>query len=141
MRTRSLVVCFALIAGGFACGYISNTGARAASKEQTPHALVEHFADVLVLVENNYVDTVERDRLLKGAIKGMLAELDPHSEYFTRDELRDFNEESQGRFGGVGIEVEVVDGKIIVIAPIEGGPAEKAGIQSGDQIIEIDWQK
>ena len=79
--------------------------------------------------------------LLRGAIKGMLAELDPHSEYFTREELRDFNEDTQGKFGGVGVEVEVIDGKIIVIAPIEGGPAEKAGIQSGDQIIEIDGQK
>ena len=75
------------------------------------------FGHVLALVENEYVDPAERDRLYEGAIKGMVGELDPHSAYFSPEEFRVFQGDTQGKFGGVGLEVEAKDGQIIVIVP------------------------
>jgi len=112
--------------------------AHAAKKDESPHAAVEQFAKVLVMIENRYVDPVDRTRLLEGAVKGMVSELDPHSEYFPPKEYQDFTAETEGKFGGVGIEIDGSGEYLVVIAPIEGGPAEAAGIKSGDEIVAID---
>jgi carboxyl-terminal processing protease len=93
---------------------------------------------VLVEVENEYVDPVDRAKLVNGAIKGMVAELDPHSSYMAPEEFRTFESDTEGQFGGVGIEVENRNEQLIVLAPIEGSPAEQAGIRSGDLIVSID---
>jgi carboxyl-terminal processing protease len=132
-----------LIGVSFAGGALTTlaTGGRtAAGKEaaEAPFAMPQRFGQILALVENEYVDPAERDRLYQGAIKGMVAELDPHSTYFPAEEYRVFQGDTQGKFGGVGLEVEAKDGQIIVLAPIEGSPAERAGIKSGDRIVGID---
>jgi carboxyl-terminal processing protease len=93
---------------------------------------------VLVEVENEYVDPVERTKLVDGAIKGMVAELDPHSSYMPPDEFSAFESDTDGQFGGIGIEVEERNEQLVVLAPIEGSPADKAGIRSGDVIVSVD---
>ncbi|WP_437896684.1 S41 family peptidase [Sorangium sp. So ce124] len=132
MRTLGLVA--AAFAGGAATSHLAG----ASTQAQSPYAPLEQLARVLVLVENNYVEPAQRSKILDGAIKGMVAELDPHSAYMNSSEFAQFQEETGGTFGGVGIEVDAKDDNITVIAPIEGSPAARAGIRSGDQIIAID---
>jgi carboxyl-terminal processing protease len=125
----------------FGCGWLASSSfepAFAAKSTESPHATVEQLAKVLVQVENRYVDPVDRDRLLTGAIKGMVAELDPHSEYFPPKDYGEFTSETTGKFGGVGLEVDARGDWLTVIAPIEGGPAEAAGVKPGDEIIAIE---
>ncbi len=133
----------ACVAASFAGGFVTAIGigpAQGAKNDESPHGAVDQFAKVLVQVENRYVDPVDRDRLLIGAIKGMVSELDPHSEYFPPKEYGEFTSETTGKFGGVGIEVDGRGEYLTVIAPIEGGPAEAAGIKPHDEIVAIDGQ-
>jgi carboxyl-terminal processing protease len=141
MQSKSALV-VAGLCGAFAAGHFLSISspAEAAKNNESPHAAIEQLARVLVQVENRYVDPVDRDRLLLGAIKGMVAELDPHSEYFPPKEYGEFTSETTGKFGGVGIEVDGRGEYLTVISPIEGGPAEAAGVHPGDEIIAIDGQ-
>lgn len=132
MRTAALVV--AAFAGGALCA----GGARARSGDESPYSVVEQMARVLTVVENGYVDPVERDKLLTGAIKGMVAELDPHSAYLPPEDNALFQSETEGKFAGVGIEVEIRDERVVVVSPIEGAPADRAGVRSGDRIVAIE---
>lgn len=127
-----------LVAASFLGGALTGRGALGKPGDESPFAMPHRFGQVLALVENEYVDPAERDRLYEGAIKGMVGELDPHSVYFSAEDFRVFQGDTQGKFGGVGLEVEAKDGQIIVLAPIEGGPAERAGLKSGDRILAID---
>ncbi|MBI5531415.1 MAG: S41 family peptidase [Deltaproteobacteria bacterium] len=111
---------------------------QAVTREQSPYAAISQLARVLVLIENNYVEPVDRAKVLQGAIKGMVAELDPHSSYMPPEDFKEFQSETQGSFGGVGIEVDTRHDTITVIAPIEGSPAARAGIRSGDKIIAVE---
>lgn len=104
----------------------------------SPYDLVQQLARVLVLVENEYVDPVDRTRLVEGSIKGMVAELDPHSSYLPASAYRAFQADTNGEFGGIGVEVDFRNDEVTVIAPIEGSPAEQAGLRSGDRIVAID---
>ena len=96
------------------------------------------FTDVLALVERDYVREVESDELVQGAIKGMLATLDPHSGYLEPEFYQDLRVTTKGEFGGLGIEITIKDGILVVVAPMEGSPAEKAGIRAGDKIVKIE---
>jgi carboxyl-terminal processing protease len=126
----------AAFAGGAAVGRISF----ATTREESPYGELAQLARVLVLVENHYVEPVDHKRALEGAIKGMVHELDPHSAYLPPEDYRIFQSDTEGRFGGVGIEVDLRDDAITVIAPIEGSPAERAGVRSGDKIVSVDGQ-
>jgi carboxyl-terminal processing protease len=106
----------------------------------TPYAAIEQLGRVLVEVENEYVDPVDRAKLVDGAITGLVSQLDPHSSYMAPDEFKVFESDTQGAFGGIGIEVETRNDQLIVLAPIEGSPAERAGIRSGDRIASVDGQ-
>ncbi|MEZ4753259.1 MAG: S41 family peptidase [Bdellovibrionota bacterium] len=96
------------------------------------------FTDVLALVERDYVRTVDSKELVKGAIKGMLTTLDPHSGYLDPDFYKDLQVQTKGEFGGLGIEITIKDGLLVVVSPMEGSPAEKAGILPGDAIVKIE---
>jgi carboxyl-terminal processing protease len=98
---------------------------------------LETFAQVLTLVQKNYVEPVSTKRLINGAITGMLASLDPHSAYLTPDLYRDLQVETRGSFGGLGIEITVKNGVLTVVSAIEDTPAYHAGLKSNDQIIKI----
>lgn len=103
------------------------------------YARARLFDEVLTHVENDYVDSVTENDLYKKAIDGMLLELhDPHSVYLTPDRLAKLNESTTGRYAGVGIQMDVRDGWITVVAPLAGTPAQRAGILTGDRLVEID---
>jgi carboxyl-terminal processing protease len=123
--------------GVFAC-LAGGAVTRLAQAGDGPYDVVRQLARVLVLVENEYVDPVDRSRLLEGAIKGMVAELDPHSSFLPPEDYRIFEADTKGEFGGIGVEVDFQNETVVVIAPIEGSPAERAGIRSGDRIVAID---
>src|SRR5208337_3320460 len=95
---------------------------------------LETFANVLAIVQKNYVEPVSTKRLIDGAITGMLASLDPHSAYLTPDLYRDLQVETRGSFGGLGIEITIKNGMLTVVAPIEDTPAYKAGLKANDKI-------
>jgi carboxyl-terminal processing protease len=140
MRITEWVKGGAILASAFAggaCASFFGPGGQSA-RGDTPYAAVEQLARVLVQIENEYVDPVDRTKLVEGAIKGMVADLDPHSSFMPPEEFSAFESDTEGRFGGIGIEVENRDDKLIVIAPIEGGPAERAGIRSGDVVTAVD---
>jgi carboxyl-terminal processing protease len=96
------------------------------------------FTDVLSIVKRDYVREVGNRELVEGAIKGMLTTLDPHSGYLDPDFYQDLQVQTRGEFGGLGIEITIKDGLLIVVAPMEGSPAERAGIQAGDAIVKIE---
>jgi len=96
------------------------------------------FADVMARVRSDYVVEVEDGELIEDAINGMLQSLDPHSSYVNPDDFRRLQEQTSGRYVGVGMEVTQEDGYVKVVAPIDGSPAKEAGVKSGDYITEID---
>jgi len=98
------------------------------------------FTEILSLVQSNYVDEVNSKDLIYGAVKGMLETLDPHSSFMPPEAFRDMQVETHGSFGGLGIEITVKDRMLTVVSPIEGTPADRAGIQAGDRIVKIEGQ-
>jgi carboxyl-terminal processing protease len=127
-----------LVAAAFAGGAATSHFASATTSSASPYSPLDQLARVLVIVENQYVEPTQRSKLTEGAIKGMVAELDPHSAYLTPQEFAIFQGETTGKFGGVGVEVDFRGDYVTVIAPIEGSPAARAGIKPGDQILAID---
>jgi len=127
-----------MVAAAFAGGAIAAHVADATTQAASPYAAFDQMSRVLVLVENNYVDPTQRAKVVDGAIKGMVAELDPHSAYMPPAEYALFRGDTQGKFGGVGVEVDFRGEYVTVIAPFDGSPAARAGIRSGDQIVAID---
>jgi carboxyl-terminal processing protease len=95
------------------------------------------LTDVLSHVTDYYVEKVNPEDLVDGAIKGMLDELDPHSNYLDPERFRRLQERNKGSYYGIGVSFEIVDGDLTVIAPIEGGPSSKLGIRPGDVIVKI----
>jgi len=93
--------------------------------------------DVLSLIQNNYVDTVDVQELTSNAITSMLSQLDPHSVYMTPQVTEQEGERFQGSYQGVGLEILVVNDTLMVVNPMGGGPAARLGILSNDRIIEI----
>ena len=110
------------------------------AKEKT-YKQLEIFSNVLSILQENYVEEIDAQKALDGAIQGMLFTLDPHSSYLTPEEFQDLQDETSGAFSGVGIEITVKDGVLTVVSPIEGTPADKAGIKANDQIVEIEGKK
>jgi carboxyl-terminal processing protease len=126
-----------LVAAAFAGGAVTGRASHANGHNSSPYAPLAQMARVMVFIENHYVDPVERQRVLDGAIKGMVAELDPHSSYLTPKEFKLFNEDTEGMFGGIGVEVDFKDDYAVVIAPIPDTPASRAGVLSGDKIVAV----
>jgi carboxyl-terminal processing protease len=96
------------------------------------------LAEVMERVKRDYVEPIDDAMLLESAIRGMVGDLDPHSEFLDANEYQDIRASTSGRYSGVGLEVSSADGIVQVIAPIDGTPAQKAGVRSGDEIVEID---
>ena len=109
-----------------------------APTEELPLEQLRTFTDVYTRIKDDYVENVDDQKLLEYAIQGMLQGLDPHSNYLDKQAFRELQIGTQGEFGGLGIEVTMEDGFVKVVAPIDGTPAKRAGVQSGDLIVRLD---
>ena len=103
-----------------------------------PFEELQQLAAVFGMVKSDYVEQVDEKKLITDAISGMVAGLDPHSQYFDKKSFKEFREGTTGKFVGVGIEIGMEDGLVKVVSPIEGSPAFRAGLKSGDLITKID---
>ena len=112
----------------------------AVADSRLPLRELRAFTQVFEQIRRGYVDEVDDTQLLENAIVGLLLELDPHSAYLDFSDYQDLQESASGEYGGLGIEVSAERGLIKVIAPIDGSPAKKIGIESGDLIVEINGQ-
>ena len=99
---------------------------------------LQQLAAVFGMIKSDYVEPVDEKKLISEAISGMVASLDPHSQYFDKKSYKEFREGTTGRFVGVGIEITQEDGLVKVVSPIEGSPADRAGLKTGDLITRID---
>jgi carboxyl-terminal processing protease len=108
------------------------------SMNDYPREQLRKFSEVYSVIKNNYVDNIDDNKLFNDAIAGALAGLDPHSTYLDYEGLKDFGIATGGEFGGLGLEVGMEDGLVKVVSPIEDTPAYRAGIKSGDLIVQLD---
>src|SRR5881409_3564109 len=139
VRRRMLPLVGALLlVAGYLLGGRNVTAVSAVAKEAYDN--VELFANVLTLVQKNYVDEVTTRQLIEGAITGMLSSLDPHSAYLTPDLYKELQVDTKGSFGGLGIEITNRNGVLTVVSPIEDTPAYRAGVKAGDQILKIEGE-
>jgi len=113
---------------------------RGASDETLPWQEARLLAEVLERVKQEYVDPVDDQELIESAVRGMVTDLDPHSQFLDSDEYEEIRISTTGNYSGVGLEVNMIDGKVSVIAPIEDGPAARAGLRPRDVIVSIDGE-
>lgn len=133
---RFLVLCACATLGGFLAVRV----ALAARDPAGPYKKLDVFSHVLSLIENNYVEQVDETKLLYGAIEGMVRTLDPHSTFMDPRSYAALKEETEGEYGGIGLEVATRGEDVVVVAPLDDTPASRAGFAPGDRILEIDGQ-
>ena len=102
---------------------------------------LKKLALVFEVARDNFVEEADEKKMLEAAMNGMLGALDPHSSYLSADDFKEFNDKSQGEFGGLGIQITSDRGAVRVISPIDDTPADKAGIKAGDYITHIDGEQ
>src|SRR3989338_3280349 len=103
-----------------------------------PSKALNLFLSVVSLIQSDYVEAVKPRQLVDGALRGMLKSLDPYSQFLDTEAYEDLKIGTEGRFGGLGLEVSIKDGLLTVISPLDGSPAERAGVRAGDTIMKID---
>ncbi len=123
-----------------ALALVPATTAALAEADSTNYAAIGEFMDVFQKVRSDYVDKVDDEKLIRGAISGMLSSLDPHSNYLDESEYQNLSIKLEGSYGGLGLSVTLDDGAVKIIAPIEDTPGYRAGLKSGDYITHIDGQ-
>ncbi|MEO0324143.1 MAG: S41 family peptidase [Myxococcota bacterium] len=133
LPSRTSVVALLL---GFALGGL--WGPAVVRGEESPFAKLSVLARALVHVETSYVEPVDDDALIEGAIAGMVGTLDPHSVFLDAEAYRRLQDDTAGRFAGIGVEISVRDGWIVVLGVFEGGPAARAGLRPGDRFLAIE---
>jgi len=104
------------------------------------YSQVELFSYTLTTIQSEYVDEKTPKELIYGSLRGMLSSLDPHSQFLDEEEYQDLKTETEGRFGGLGIEITIKDGLLTVVSPIEDTPAWEVGMKAGDRIVEIEGE-
>jgi carboxyl-terminal processing protease len=134
-RLALVVALAAAFFAGLAVDHAASAARRAAAQ---PYRPLDVFSDVLAHVENSYVEEVDEKELVYGAIDGMMARLDPHSVFMRPDVYRQMRDETTGEFDGLGLEVTLQDGELIVVSPVAESPGERAGIKPGDRLVSID---
>lgn len=139
MNKLSMKVFLAILvcAGIFFVLNLYNNGSVSAL-DKSVYKDIKTFNEVFDMVKKNYVEEVDSTTLIQGAINGMIRSLDPHSSYMTPELYKEMEVETQGQFGGIGIEITILKDVLTVVSPIEGTPAFAAGVKPGDQIIRID---
>jgi carboxyl-terminal processing protease len=114
--------------------------AQEADRNTSVYEQLDLFGDIFERIRAQYVEEVDSAKLIEAAINGMLTSLDPHSSYLSPDDADDMRVQTRGEFGGLGIEVTQQDGWVKVVSPMDGTPADAAGIQSGDLITAVDGE-
>ncbi|MBB3994279.1 carboxyl-terminal processing protease [Sulfitobacter undariae] len=133
-------------AGGTIAGIIATTQiagpllAQEAAKNSSVYEQLDLFGDIFERIRAQYVEEVDSGELIEAAINGMLTSLDPHSSYLSPKAAEDMREQTRGEFGGLGIQVTMEEGFVKVISPIDGTPADEAGIESGDFITHVNGE-
>ncbi len=120
--------------------FLAGGGVMKAVCAENDYESLRRFSQILDMVEQYYVNDVSQKELLDGALKGMLQNLDPHSTLMTAKEFQEMQENTSGEFFGVGVEITMENGQVIVVSPIEDTPGHKAGLRAGDSIIAVDGQ-
>jgi len=129
------------IAVGAMAGALTTVSLQTAARSAfapLPLEELQQLAAVFGMVKSDYVEPVDEKKLITEAISGMVASLDPHSQYFDKKSYKEFSEGTTGKFVGVGIEISQEDGLVKVVSPIEGSPADRAGLKTNDLITKID---
>ncbi len=145
-RPSLLTVAFlllALAAVSFTAGAVTQFSNNPKESSEKVYQYLQPFTEALEIIREKYVDqnkTIPKD-LIYGALQGMVNTLDPFSEFMPPDAYKDMQTETSGKFGGLGIEIAIKDERLTVISPIEGTPADRAGIKAGDKIMKIDGDK
>lgn len=116
---------------------MAETGFQVKAFAQERYADLQNFSKVLNLIQQYYVEEVDTKKMIYGAIKGMLRELDPHTNFMAPELFKDFESETSGEFGGLGIEISITNGILTIISPIEDAPAWTAGIKAGDKVVAV----
>ena len=110
------------------------------AQKSSVYEQLDLFGDIFERIRSQYVEPVDEGKLIQAAINGMLTSLDPHSSYLPADDFKDMQVQTRGEFGGLGIEVTQEKGFIKVVSPMDGTPADKAGIHAGDFITHVDGE-
>jgi len=135
MRKKIII---AVILGVSIFAFVSFALSAAGKKSQDElFRQVELFSDTLAIIQTDYVDEVKPKDLIYGALKGMLSSLDPHSQFMDPDTYNELKVDTEGKFGGIGIEITIKDGLLTIVTPIEDTPAWKVGIKANDRIVKI----
>src|SRR5687768_13652430 len=131
-----------LVVFNVAVGVRVYTALAAPDKDETGYASIAVFARALQLIRQDYVDEnkVSYENLTHAAMRGMLSSLDPHSQFMEARDFKGMQDDTNSRFGGLGVTVAERDGRIVIVTPMEDTPAFKAGLLPNDQIIKIDGQ-
>jgi len=135
---KKVVISTAIIGGIFLALVTVQYNSWVSASTKDIYKDLEIFANVLNIIQNNYVDEVDSQTVVAGAIKGMLDALDPHSSFLKPEDFKELQVETKGEFTGIGIEITMKDGVLTVVSPIEETPAFEKGIKAGDKIIKID---
>ena len=114
--------------------------AQEAEKSTNVYEQLDLFGDIFERIRSQYVEEVDESELIDAAINGMLTSLDPHSSYLSPDDAADMRVQTRGEFGGLGIEVTQEEGFVKVVAPMDGTPADEAGVEAGDFITHVDGE-
>lgn len=129
------IIIFSTLAAGILIGA---TMANPSSNKDTVLEGITRIKEILLQVDQNYVEEVDTDKLVNSAINGIIKELDPHTSYIPAKDLEMVSADLKGNFEGIGIEFNIFNDTLYVVAPLSGGPSETAGLQSGDKIIAVD---
>ena len=108
-----------------------------ANTTEVPTEKIQQFVDVYKKIKDQYVDEIDDDELFNYAIDGMVTNLDPYSDYLSKDDFSELKIGTTGKFGGIGIEITMEDGFVKIISPIDDTPAKRVGLKAGDLVIEV----
>ena len=141
MKKIAMAAIGGTLAGIVATGYITGPLlAQEGARETSVYEQLDLFGDIFERIRVQYVEQVDDKELIEAAISGMLSSLDPHSSYLSPDDAAQMRVQTRGEFGGLGIEVTQEEGFVKVVSPIDGTPAEEAGIEAGDFVTHVDGE-